>query len=217
MDFPDLSNEIMLDYLDSGDTISVSSGTYYGYNLNFTNYPNLNFIGVDGADNVILDGGGQGRVLAVSESLVQGFTIQNGLATDNGGGGIFGYELVNAPKIGIINAHMGFLPKFRGFNVLEWSLFNNDKIGVSLHMIDDVIDTGDIIEFKEMVCREGENIKSLREKASIIGIELIVNFIKNAQSKPIPFKKQTLEKGRQYFAMHDFLKKITDRRLSNKC
>jgi len=91
MDFPDLSNEIMLDYLDSGDTISVSSGTYYGYNLNFTNYPNLNFIGVDGADNVILDGGGQGRVLAVSESLVQGFTIQNGLATDNGGGGILLY------------------------------------------------------------------------------------------------------------------------------
>ena len=90
-DFSDLSNEEIFEYLDSGDTISVSSGTYNCNYLNFTNYPNLNFIGLDGAENVILDGGGQGRVLAVSESLVQGFTIQNGLATDNGGGGILLY------------------------------------------------------------------------------------------------------------------------------
>ncbi|MBT4362444.1 MAG: hypothetical protein HOD11_15900 [Candidatus Marinimicrobia bacterium] len=90
-DFSELADISIKNYLDGGDTISVSAGTYNCYNLNFTNYPELFFVGLDGAENVILDGGNQGRVLAVSESLVQGFTIQNGYATDNGGGGILLY------------------------------------------------------------------------------------------------------------------------------
>ena len=60
----------------------------------------------------------------------------------NAGGGIFKKAIINAPRIGILNAHMGFLPTFRGINALEWSLFYGHKIGVTLHFIDRGIDPG---------------------------------------------------------------------------
>lgn len=90
-DFSDLSDSMMKPYLNEGDTVSVSAGNYPSINLNFTNYPNLHFVGIDGAENVVLDANGEGRVIAISESVIEGFTIQNGLAEDNGGGGILLY------------------------------------------------------------------------------------------------------------------------------
>jgi len=133
----------------------------------------------------------------------------------NGGGGIFRSDLINAPRKGIINAHMGCLPKYRGFNVLEWSLYYKDRIGVTLHMIDGGIDTGDILEFKEISPLTGDNIKSLRARASVIGIELMVDLIKKNQHKVIVSKKQSISEGQQYFAMHDHLKNIVDQQLSS--
>jgi len=51
-----------------------------------------------------------------------------------------------APK-GFINCHAGALPFYRGRNVLNWVLINGEKrFGVTVHHIDEGIDTGDIIE-----------------------------------------------------------------------
>jgi len=50
-----------------------------------------------------------------------------------------------APK-GFINCHAGALPYYRGRNVLNWALINGEsRFGVTVHHIDDGIDTGDII------------------------------------------------------------------------
>ncbi len=48
------------------------------------------------------------------------------------------------PKIGVLNAHGGILPEYRGMNVMEWSLLQGDQIGVTVHFIDSKIDTGQI-------------------------------------------------------------------------
>lgn len=50
-----------------------------------------------------------------------------------------------APK-GFINAHAGKLPFYRGRNPINWALINDEKeIGMTVHYIDQGIDTGDII------------------------------------------------------------------------
>lgn len=50
-----------------------------------------------------------------------------------------------APK-GFINCHAGSLPFYRGRNVLNWVLINGEKeFGITVHYIDEGIDTGDII------------------------------------------------------------------------
>lgn len=47
------------------------------------------------------------------------------------------------------NFHPGILPQYRGAGVYSWAIINgDDKTGITLHLIDDGIDTGDIIEIR---------------------------------------------------------------------
>lgn len=132
----------------------------------------------------------------------------------NAGGGIFGKSIVASVKIGILNAHMGFLPTYRGMNALEWSAFYGERIGVTLHFIDAGIDTGDILQFKEIPVSKGDAIENLRAKSQIISIELILNFIENVKNDQWQRIKQRPEEGKQYFVMHPRLKKIAQKNLA---
>jgi len=59
---------------------------------------------------------------------------------------IFKTEIINLPKLKTINCHAGKLPFYRGRNILNWALINDEKeFGITVHYIDEGIDTGDII------------------------------------------------------------------------
>jgi methionyl-tRNA formyltransferase len=59
---------------------------------------------------------------------------------------IFKKTLIELPPLGIINCHAGKLPFYKGRNVLNWALINDEKdFGLTVHFIDEGIDTGDII------------------------------------------------------------------------
>jgi len=129
------------------------------------------------------------------------------------GGGIIKGEILEVPKIGILNAHMGLLPKYRGMNVLEWSLFNDDPIGITIHFIDGGIDTGDILLKKAIPIEKGDTIRSLRSKSQPISVDAlaeVVNKFKNGVMQPI---KQKKEDGKQYFVMHKRLKDLVEEKL----
>ena len=47
------------------------------------------------------------------------------------------------------NFHPGILPQYRGAGAYSWVLINgDDKTGITLHLMDDGIDSGDIIEIR---------------------------------------------------------------------
>lgn len=55
-------------------------------------------------------------------------------------------EQLSFPKIGCINIHTSLLPKYRGRHPIVWAMINQEKeIGVTIHWMDEGIDTGDII------------------------------------------------------------------------
>ena len=59
---------------------------------------------------------------------------------------IFRKEMINLPRYGTINCHAGKLPFYRGRNILNWALINDEKeFGITVHYLDEGIDTGDII------------------------------------------------------------------------
>ena len=59
---------------------------------------------------------------------------------------IFRKDIINLTPIGIINCHAGKLPFYRGRNILNWVLINDEKeFGITVHFVDEGIDTGDII------------------------------------------------------------------------
>ena len=59
---------------------------------------------------------------------------------------IFKVEMINLPRLKVINCHAGKLPFYRGRNILNWVLINDEKeFGITVHYVDEGIDTGDII------------------------------------------------------------------------
>jgi folate-dependent phosphoribosylglycinamide formyltransferase PurN len=60
---------------------------------------------------------------------------------------ILSKQLLGAVTCRFINTHAGITPKYRGVHGGYWALANNDreKCGVTIHVVDTGIDTGDII------------------------------------------------------------------------
>ena len=59
---------------------------------------------------------------------------------------IFRTRTINYPLLRTINCHAGKLPYYRGRNILNWALINDEsEFGITVHYVDTGIDTGDII------------------------------------------------------------------------
>jgi methionyl-tRNA formyltransferase len=79
---------------------------------------------------------------------------------------IFKKDIINLTPIGIINCHAGKLPFYRGRNILNWVLINDDKeFGITVHFVDEGIDTGDIILQKTFPITDLDNYKTLLNKS----------------------------------------------------
>ena len=55
-------------------------------------------------------------------------------------------EVIDLFKFGILNAHAGDLPRYRGNACPNWAIINNEKnIGLSIHYMVEEVDAGDIL------------------------------------------------------------------------
>ena len=81
---------------------------------------------------------------------------------------IFKTQLINLPRLKIINCHAGKLPFYRGRNILNWALINDEKdFGITVHFVDEGIDTGDIIIQRCYPISDKDNYSTLLNKAFI--------------------------------------------------
>jgi methionyl-tRNA formyltransferase len=56
-------------------------------------------------------------------------------------------RIYNLPRHGTLNVHDSLLPKYAGFSPLIWALINGEtEVGVTAHMMDEVLDAGDIVD-----------------------------------------------------------------------
>jgi methionyl-tRNA formyltransferase len=75
-------------------------------------------------------------------------------------------EIISLPKFGVINFHPSFLPYNRGKHPNFWTIVEDTPFGVTLHFIDEGIDTGDII-FQKAIEKTWEDTgQTLYEKAT---------------------------------------------------
>lgn len=114
-------------------------------------------------------------------------------------------EIINYMKDNIINLHISLLPWNKGAHPNVWSFLDNTQKGVSIHLIDEGIDTGHILVQKEIYMDENtETLKSSYEKLHK-GIQKLFkvswNDIKNKKLKLIP---QVLRGSVHY--IRDFIK-----------
>ena len=74
-------------------------------------------------------------------------------------------ELLQIPTIGTINRHNALLPKNRGRLTPFWVLYRKEKeTGVSIHFVNEGIDSGDIIVQEKFEVAPNETFNSLVKK-----------------------------------------------------
>ena len=128
------------------------------------------------------------------------------------GAGILRKAVLDIPHLGTLNAHMGILPRYRGMNVCEWSRLLGDAVGCSVHVVDEGIDTGDIICCRAIALDGIGNVAQLRAAVNEAQIELLgeaVRYVLATRSLP-PRRAQTAAEGRQYFTMHGEVRALLD-------
>lgn len=92
-------------------------------------------------------------------------------------------EFINLPKYKTINCHAGRLPFYRGRNILNWALINDEKeFGITVHYVDEGIDTGDIILQEVYPITDEDNYGTLLEQAYIGCADVLYRAIKIIQS-----------------------------------
>jgi methionyl-tRNA formyltransferase len=95
---------------------------------------------------------------------------------------IFKAQILNIPKLGVINCHAGKLPFYRGRNILNWALINDEKeFGITVHYVDEGIDTGDIIKQKCYPISENNDYNTLLEIAYVECALILYEAIKEIQ------------------------------------
>jgi methionyl-tRNA formyltransferase len=132
------------------------------------------------------------------------------------GTGIIRRPLLAVSRLGMINAHMGILPFYRGMNVAEWAAFNGDPAGCSVHVIDEGIDTGDIIAVRPVNAARANSIAALRDLIDVAQIELlgeVVRYVVATGELP-PRHPQHADEGCQFFTMHPEIRHFLEIKLS---
>lgn len=95
---------------------------------------------------------------------------------------IFQKNIMDMPPLKTINCHAGKLPFYRGRNILNWALINDEKeFGITVHYMDEGIDTGDIILQKTYPISDNDTYQTLLQQAYSGCADLLYQAVKLIQ------------------------------------
>lgn len=122
------------------------------------------------------------------------------------GGGIVRAPLLDVAGMGIFNAHMGVLPEYRGMDVVEWPILEDEDrsvgLGVTLHFMDRGIDTGPIALVRRLQIRPADSVERLRKRYEPLMVESMIEGLRRVRDGTLETTAQAESDGRQYYIMH---------------
>lgn len=93
-------------------------------------------------------------------------------------GQIIPKELIELPKYGCINIHASLLPEYRGGAPIHHAVMDGkDKTGITIMYMNEKMDEGDILYQKDIDILDTDNTSTMFNKLSILGSEMIRDFI----------------------------------------
>ncbi len=98
------------------------------------------------------------------------------------------------PPTGTFNLHASLLPDYRGAAPINWTIINGEKeSGVTTFLIDQKIDTGNIIFREKIIISEYETAGTLHEKVKTTGAKLVLKTIQALNyGQIIPVSQETM-------------------------
>lgn len=111
-------------------------------------------------------------------------------------GQILSQELIDIPKLGVINIHASLLPRYRGASPVNYAVLNGEReTGITIMKTDIGIDTGDILLQKKLLIGERETAGELFDRLSDLGAQAIIEALPLIESGKAVFVKQDGEKA----------------------
>jgi methionyl-tRNA formyltransferase len=105
-------------------------------------------------------------------------------------GQILPKSLLEIPKHGAVNVHASLLPKYRGAAPIPWAILKGERVtGVTTMMMDEGMDTGDILLQTEISMSDEETSETLHDQLALLGAQLLSETVKEMKAgsvRPIP-------------------------------
>lgn len=90
-------------------------------------------------------------------------------------GQILPKEILDLPQYGCVNIHASLLPKLRGAAPIQWAVLDGEEeSGVTTMMMDEGLDTGDMILKQVIPLDAKETGGSLHDKLAVLGGDLVI-------------------------------------------
>lgn len=93
-------------------------------------------------------------------------------------GKLFPAAVLEAPTLGCVNVHSSLLPRYRGAAPINWAVARGEKkTGVTTMLMDEGMDTGDILLQREAYIGDDETAEDLASMLSVLGAQLLVETV----------------------------------------
>src|SRR5438128_3330307 len=107
--------------------------------------------------------------------------------------------ILHAPRLGILNCHPSLLPRYGGPHPTFWMLKNGESVaGITVHVMTEKIDAGDIVAQRELMIGETENAGQLLQRQYHASAALLTEAVNAMAQGTLDRKPQNIEE-RTYF------------------
>ena len=128
-----------------------------------------------------------------------------------------GKDILNIFNSRLLNIHRGIAQEYRGLDCEFWPIYHKDftNIGVTIHKVDNSLDTGDVVFQKRLNISRDVYCYNLRAYTTELALKMIVKILTDYK-KDKKFKKIRQKKiGRYYSFMPSILKKSIQNNIQN--
>jgi methionyl-tRNA formyltransferase len=106
-------------------------------------------------------------------------------------GQILPKEIIDKPPLNCLNIHPSLLPKYRGAAPLNWPIIRGEtKTGVTIMLMDEGMDSGDILLQQEMEIGAAETYGNLHDRLASMGASLLEETIEQIVAGKVVRKTQ---------------------------
>jgi methionyl-tRNA formyltransferase len=109
-------------------------------------------------------------------------------------------DVLAAARIGSFNLHPGPLPEYAGLNVPSWAIYNGEVThAVTLHWMDEGIDTGPIAWLERFELSQAETGLSVSGKCVRLGVPLLVKLVETAGEDVLSIPRHQQDRSRRRY------------------
>lgn len=117
-------------------------------------------------------------------------------------GQILPKEIIDYPRLGVVNIHASLLPKLRGAAPIHHAIIDGyNKTGITLMYSNTGMDEGDIIAMEEIEIESNDTASSLHNKLSLLSAKMIVEHLPKILDGTAPRIKQNHEEATYAFTI----------------